>query len=306
MTVPGSRGPIGLIGIGREMALIRQHIAVLDWGDLPWGRWLRGRWQQSELELMVAEVPVGKVGAALGTQGLIQHARPWLIVNCGSAGALAPGLQVGDLVLGNRVVAHDQGIYLETGSRPGQQGMDGYVHLGSPVPGGRRRGFEPDPELLARAETAASRADLSGKRLTGPIVSGDQLVFQDGRKRWLRQAFGALAVENEGAAVAQVAHCYGIPWLVVRGISDSADAAAGFDFAPLLDFLEDGQAPGRLGQLRRAVEHERRHPGTLRKIHRFRRGVTQAMRTVAAFLDVFLPALPEGKVQGDVSSSPLG
>lgn len=65
----------------------------------------------------------------MGAQGAIEAIRPRLLLNCGSAGALEPGLRVGDLVLGNPVLAHDQGVYLPiTGEASHHRRPDGLGH----------------------------------------------------------------------------------------------------------------------------------------------------------------------------------
>jgi adenosylhomocysteine nucleosidase len=65
----------------------------------------------------------------------------------------------------------------------------------------------------------------------GLIISGDRFVSTSAESQALRQALPeALAVEMEGAAVAQVCHDYGVPFAAVRTISDRADDAAHTDF----------------------------------------------------------------------------
>jgi adenosylhomocysteine nucleosidase len=82
----------------------------------------------------------------------------------------------------------------------------------------------------------AARRGLSGARVhKGLIASGDRFVSGAGESRSLHAALtGAghevLAVEMEGAAVAQVCHDYGVPFAAVRTISDRADDSAHVDF----------------------------------------------------------------------------
>jgi adenosylhomocysteine nucleosidase len=148
----------------------------------------------------------------------------------GSAGAIAPQLHVGDIVIASQIVPYDAGVFLQRGFVTTGNGLPFRPHL-------HWRAFPGDPRLIGMAKLAASRLPARpeirnglGSAWMGPIASGDQVIFADEPKRWLHRTFGALAVENEGAAVAQVATAYGLPWLAVRGISDTADTEAAFDY----------------------------------------------------------------------------
>ena len=70
----------------------------------------------------------------------------------------------------------------------------------------------------------------------GLVVSGDRFVATTSESRALQAALPeALAVEMEGAAIAQVCHDYGIPFAAVRTVSDRADDAAHGDFLSFID-----------------------------------------------------------------------
>jgi adenosylhomocysteine nucleosidase len=80
-------------------------------------------------------------------------------------------------------------------------------------------------------DTLAQFRLISPQVHQGLIVSGDRFVSTTAESQTLRQALpGALAVEMEGAAVAQVCLDYGVPFAAVRTISDRADDAAHTDF----------------------------------------------------------------------------
>jgi len=111
-----------------------------------------------------------------------------------------------------------------------------------------RANFETDAELSAQLADAAQEVLKEADRYLGPdtlaqfglcspqvhrglIVSGDRFVSTTAESHALREALpDALAVEMEGAAVAQVCCDYGIPFTAVRTISDRADDAAHTDF----------------------------------------------------------------------------
>ena len=95
--------------------------------------------------------------------------------------------------------------------------------------------FATDRALSDRLAQAAATA-LPGVRVhRGLVVSGDRFVATTGESRALQAALPeALAVEMEGAAIAQVCHDYGIPFAAVRTVSDRADDVAHLDFATFL------------------------------------------------------------------------
>jgi adenosylhomocysteine nucleosidase len=174
---------------------------------------------------VVAATGVGKVNAAMTTALLIERFSPAAVIFTGVAGALDLGLQPGDVVVGERLVQHDlvrhteQGVVLREVRNP-RDGTDNPIAL------------EPSPRLLALARQAArgpglALVEAAGQprppRLAfGTIATGDSFVGSRAKKEELRERTGALAVEMEGAAVAQVCYEHGVPFLVVRGLSDRA------------------------------------------------------------------------------------
>jgi len=305
---------IAILGIASEIEHLRDLLDVATAETTPVGTFWRGRWAGQEV--ILGRCAVGKINAAMALQWLVDHHSPHVLLNCGSSGAIAPRLRVGDVVIADRVVPHDVGVFLQRG----------FVITGNELP---RRGpthwrvFPADPRLVRLAREAAegvdfsrsrelmtdsrvrrlvagpgnpARADWGSSRLArvwvGPIASGDQVIFADRPKRWLHQTCGALAVENEGIAVAQVATAHGLPWLVLRGISDTADAEAAFDYTRLLRYADEGCGP--LAWLRfqaRRPIYLLRHPDTRTRRRRFHAGVQVVNTNVAALLENLLPWL---------------
>ncbi|QHE91107.1 5'-methylthioadenosine/adenosylhomocysteine nucleosidase [Pandoraea fibrosis] len=182
---------------------------------------------------------IGKVAAAATTTALIHRFNVDEIVFTGLAGGLAHGLSVGDVVIADTLVQHD---------------MDAsplFPRYEIPLLG--RATFDTTPVLrdalaqaardwLASEMTTQVSATLRAKfQMTAPrvhvgqIASGDRFVSSVQEVDRLRDALpAALAVEMEGAAVAQVCHEYDIPFAVMRTLSDAADDDAYVDFARFL------------------------------------------------------------------------
>jgi len=162
---------------------------------------------------------IGKVNAALSTALVLQH-RPDFVINTGSAGGLGSGLKVGDVVIGTQTAHHDVDIT-----------AFGYAIGHVPQMPAR---FESDPALCAAAEKAAAAFEHAAVH-RGLIVSGDQFVHSSESVAEVRRHFpDAQAVEMEAAAIAQSCHRFGVPFVVIRAISDLADEEADTSFETFL------------------------------------------------------------------------
>jgi adenosylhomocysteine nucleosidase len=180
-------------------------------------------------QVVVGRSGAGKVNAAIVATLLIGHFNPSALLFSGTAGAVDPVLRPGDVVLGRTVAQHDVGLQTPTGIR--RRGMRNAVT------------GELDPLLVPAPETllAAARRSVQELRLPpiktpegdrvpqiveGLIVTGDVFLSDLARREELRSTLGAAAIEMEGAAVVQTCRQFGVSCLVVRSITDRADAQA--------------------------------------------------------------------------------
>jgi len=196
---------------------------------------------------------MGKVAAAATTVTLIREFGVSEIVFTGLAGGIGRNTHVGDVVIADRTIQHD------LDARP--------FFARHEVPLLERAEFPADAGLTRQLETAAAdflRLDLptevprpvlerfgvsTPSLHKGMIASGDQFIGAPAAVAELRERLpGVLAVEMEGAAVAQVCHEYGVPYAVMRTISDRADDTAHVDFPA---FLKDVASHYSNGILRR-------------------------------------------------------
>ena len=133
---------------------------------------------------------IGKTAAALGTTLLLELCKPDLVINTGSAGGLAPTLQVGDIVVSDEVRYHDADV-TAFGYEPGQM-------AGCPA------AFVADSALIAAAEQVIKQLDLNAVR--GLVVSGDAFINGAAPLERIRSTFPqAIAVEMEATAIGHVA-----------------------------------------------------------------------------------------------------
>lgn len=180
----------------------------------------------------------GKVAATITATLLVQEFGVTDLFFIGTAGALAEGLRVGDIVISKRLVQHD------LDARPMISRFElpllNRVYVGS------------DPELTELAgkavanllkkgveqmvgEEAVREFSLAPKLYFGDIASGDQFINSiEKRQEILGLLPDVLCVEMEGAAVAQVCLEFNLPFTVIRTISDTADHNARVDFGKFI------------------------------------------------------------------------
>jgi adenosylhomocysteine nucleosidase len=182
---------------------------------------------------------IGKVAAATTAVLLMHEFNVRQLVFTGVAGGLRRGVKVGDVVVARQLLQHD---------------MDAsplFPRFEIPLTGRSR--FEVDGNLADALATAAQRCLDRADALIGTqhlcdfgidaalvhqglIVSGDRFVASEVQSSELRELLpDALAVEMEGAAVAQVCADFERPFAVLRTISDRADDTAHIDFARFID-----------------------------------------------------------------------
>lgn len=161
--------------------------------------------------VVVVRSGVGKVNAACCVQLLADRFEVTHVINTGVGGALAEGLTVGDIVVSTDAVHHDVDVE-NLGYAAGQ------------VPG-MQPAFEADEKLRDAALAAAHAVASEVAALAGRVASGDQFVYRPQTKQRIREVFGAACCEMEGAAIAQACSLNGLPFVVVRAISDNADGS---------------------------------------------------------------------------------
>lgn len=165
---------------------------------------------------VVVQSGVGKVNAAMCTQILCDCFGVTHVVNTGVAGSLNAQLDIGDLVVSRDVMHHD---------------MD-CNYVGYPigqVPGMDVLAFPADEGLMQAAFRAAENCNPDHTKI-GRVASGDQFVAGNALKEQIVANTQALCTEMEGAAIAHTAYRNGVPFVVIRAISDKADDSAHMDY----------------------------------------------------------------------------
>ncbi len=170
-----------------------------------------------KINTVIVRSGIGKVNAATCTQIMIDRFKVTHIINTGIAGSLDSRINVGDVVVSTDTVYHDFSV-----------GAFGYP--AGQVPGHDGLGFKADESLRQKILDAirTSAPDIGVHE--GRIASGDQFIASQEKKDFIRGTFGALCTEMEGCAIAHTAERNGIPFVIVRYISDKADDSAEVDY----------------------------------------------------------------------------
>ncbi|HEO0315137.1 TPA: 5'-methylthioadenosine/adenosylhomocysteine nucleosidase [Streptococcus agalactiae] len=169
-----------------------------------------------EHELVLVQSGVGKVMSAMSVAILVESFKVDAIINTGSAGAVATGLNVGDVVVADTLVYHDVDL-TAFGYDYGQMSMQPLY-------------FHSDKTFVSTFEAVLSKEEMISK--VGLIATGDGFIAGQEKIDVIKGHFPqVLAVEMEGAAIAQAAQATGKPFVVVRAMSDTAahDANITFD-----------------------------------------------------------------------------
>ena len=230
---------IGIIGaMDEELIPIRAILSNLE--KLEKGKRVFWHGEDYGNQIFLTRCDPGKVNAVIATQQMIDLFEVDVIFNMGSSGALAPELEVGDLVVAFEFIQHDFDV-TDWGLKPGELMFDilmsnetGQMQFRS------QQIFKAHPGLTQLAVEIAQSAELtplgghSPKIYTGRILTGDQFIGKLDKARELWNTHHGLCTDMEAAAIAHTCEVNKVPFLCIRAISDKADHSAMVSFT---DFL---------------------------------------------------------------------
>ena len=207
---------IGIIGaMEEEVAALKEKMDINGVVKKASMEFYRGTLQGKQA--VVVRSGIGKVNAGLCTQILIDLFDAKKVINTGIAGSLDARINIGDIVISTEAVQHD---------------MDA-TQFGYPIgqiPRMETFGFPADEEMVRVAKEACEKVNPEIRVFTGRVVTGDQFVASREVKDRIKENFGGLCTEMEGAAIAQAAWLNKVPFVIIRAISDKADDSAEMDY----------------------------------------------------------------------------
>ena len=161
-----------------------------------------------EQKIIIAESGVGKVNAACTLALLLSDFDPRCVINTGSAGGMQPGQQILDIVIPDEVVYTDVDV-TPLGFEFGQI-------LGSPPR------FTTCPEMHAQLNAVLKRMESPPQCHRGLLGSADSFIYKESQIDEIQTQFNnqVQCVEMEGGAIAHVCSRFGVPFLILRALSD--------------------------------------------------------------------------------------
>ena len=206
----------------------------------------------------------GNLKSAMVAEALLARYKIDRIISIGVAGNLNEKWAVGDVLCVTNVVSHQEGKETPAGFEIAEE------------PSARQLSeqYKAKCEQLEKmaAEIAAGmllpQNDGAANRQSqitvheGRLVSGDTFIASMQKRKWLHETFHADAVDMISAGIARVCEANGVPYVIIRAVSDNADESAAADFAAFLQrYKEPITAQIAVGIIDR-VAAETAHPLT--------------------------------------------
>lgn len=214
---------IGIIAaMPEELKLLVEHLEMAEKHQRLGHVYYTGRIGHHEVVLV--ESGIGKVMSAMSVAVLVNDFKVTAVINTGSAGAVASGLEIGDVVVADRLVYHDVDV-TAFGYDYGQMARQPLY-------------YEASRYLVEEMKAVLEKTQQTSR--VGLIATGDSFIAGQDKIDQIKAHFpDVLAVEMEGAAIAQAAHSLGLPFMVIRAMSDTASHDANITFDEFI--LEAGK-----------------------------------------------------------------
>jgi adenosylhomocysteine nucleosidase len=202
----------GIAGaIEEEVRCVIEHLSEDSLSQ--WGRRRIHTGKIKNKDVVVMAAGIGKVKSAASIQYMLDHFPVEAVIYLGMAGSVNPGIKVGDIVISQKVVQHDFDLV----------GKKIVEEMKIPW-------LEANPGLIDLAVRASRELGFEKKLYLGKILTGDQAIIDSKKRKCLWDTFHGDCVEMEGAAVASVCLQNGVPFVIIRAITDLADEDTRIDF----------------------------------------------------------------------------
>ncbi len=210
---------IGIIGAMRiEVETIKSIMKIEKTKTVSGVEYVKGSLHGKDI--VVAVCGIGKVAAAMCAQTMILEYSPDCIINTGVGGSLSNKLSICDIAIAESLVQHD----MDTSPLGDPVGLISGINIVN-IPA--------DKTVVEKLSQCVEKLD-GIKSVKGVIASGDQFIADTAKKDFIKENFDAIVCEMEGASIAQVCYTNGVPFGVVRAVSDCADGSSHMDYGEFL------------------------------------------------------------------------
>jgi 5'-methylthioadenosine/S-adenosylhomocysteine nucleosidase len=223
-----------LYALPDELAALRQELRIVGEPVRIADRQVHIGYRKGE-KVVLAQSGSGQIPAAITTQAVLGRFKVDRLICIGPAGNLRDDWKVGDILIASDIVHYEAG----------SEKASGFIVKEPP----RLR-----PDFVTECEKLRTLAlgIAAGMPLThtelkpesrepkaavrqGRIASGDKFIATSAKRAWLRETFGADAVDMMSAAIARTCEANGVPYVIIRVLSDNADESASEDFARFIE-----------------------------------------------------------------------
>ena len=202
-----------------------------------------------EKRIVVVQAGAGRPAASRATDALIVAHHPRLVISAGFAGGLKTGIERGHIVMADTILG-------ESGER-----------------------LAIDLKLDRTAQVSLH---------IGPLLTVDRIVRTSADKRALHERTGAIAVDMESLAVAEVCRTFTTPFLAIRIVSDSVNDQLPREIDSL---VRKKSAAGRMGI---ALAAFAKRPSVVKDLLKLKENALMHSEQLAKFLSAIVKQLPSG------------
>jgi adenosylhomocysteine nucleosidase len=250
--------PTEFDGIRKEVRLVGQKIELT-------GHRISIGYRKGE-KIFLVKTGAGNLNSAMLTQALLTRYKIDGVISIGIAGNLNDSWKVGGLLIATNVVNHQEGKETPSGFevKEVKELAPAYLKKCEKL---ESAAVEVATILISNASTNATtdirrQARNSTRTIRqGRIVSGDSFIASSDKRKWLRETFHADAVDMVSAGIARVCEANGVPYVIIRALSDNADESASADFAAFVQkYKEPATASIAVGIIDRVIAATPRSP----------------------------------------------
>jgi adenosylhomocysteine nucleosidase len=212
-------------------------------------------------KIYIVRTGAGNLNSAMVTQALLTRYKIDRVVSIGVAGNLNDDWKIGDIFIATDVANHQEGTETPGGFQPKENVEErrqkpeefqekcealrsNAVEIARTLTGGilaARTNGTTEPLRQAQGDNMGKPQAPPGNVRIGKLVSGDSFIASTVKRKWLRDTFHADAVDMVSAGIARACEANGVPYVIIRILSDNADESAAAAFTKFVQSGKDAE-----------------------------------------------------------------